>query len=89
ISAFPDPLKTGTDSLLKKIFNVLVTLATSVFQPRDLATGRDINCEALIATLKEKDPRGIVLSEIFKSGGSKQAGDRAPAEQQARGRGKP
>ncbi|HEU4346100.1 MAG TPA: AsmA family protein [Candidatus Binatia bacterium] len=89
ISAFPDPLKTGTDSLLKKIFNVLVTLATSVFQPRDLATGRDINCEALIATLKEKDPRGIVLSEIFKSGGSKQAGDRTPAEQQARGRGKP
>lgn len=90
ISAFPDPLKTGTDSLLKKIFNVLVTLATSVFQPRDIASGRDIDCDALIATLKEKDPRGVVLSDIYKSGGAKKAaGDRTPDEQQARRRGKP
>ena len=64
-----------------------MTLATSVFQPRDIASGRDIDCDALIATLKEKDPRGVVLSDIYKSGGSRKVADnRTPAEQQARGR---
>ena len=40
ISVFPDPIKTGTDSLVKKIFNVLTMLVMSPFQPETSARGR-------------------------------------------------
>lgn len=59
-SVFPDPLKTGTDSVLAKIFNALVTLLSTPLQPRDLGLGRDIDCEALIASVKGKDPYGVI-----------------------------
>jgi uncharacterized protein involved in outer membrane biogenesis len=36
------PLKTGTDSLVAKIFNVFVMLALSPLQPRDLGLGQDV-----------------------------------------------
>jgi uncharacterized protein involved in outer membrane biogenesis len=71
VSAFPDPLKTGTKSLLAKIFNVFVLVATSVIQPRDLWFGRDFNCDALLASLQDKDPQGVVLKDHYKD--SKQA----------------
>ena len=71
VSAFPDPLKTGTKSLLAKIFNVFVLVATSVIQPRDLWFGRDFNCDALLASLQDKDPQGVVLKDHYKH--SKQA----------------
>jgi uncharacterized protein involved in outer membrane biogenesis len=60
ISVFPDPIKTGTESLLAKVFNVFMMLAMSPLQPRDLATGRDVNCDALIAQVQEKDPHAVV-----------------------------
>ncbi|HEX2227022.1 MAG TPA: AsmA family protein [Candidatus Binatia bacterium] len=66
-SAFPDPLKTGTKSLLAKIFNVFLLVATSPVQPRDLWFGRDFNCDALLASLQEKDPRGTVLRDHYKN----------------------
>lgn len=78
VSVFPDPLKTGTDSLLKKAFNVLVMLALSPFQPRDLAMGRDIDCDALIANLQEKDPKGVVLKDIDKTVASNGAAGSRP-----------
>jgi hypothetical protein len=62
ISVFPDPIKTGTESLLAKVFNVFLMLAMSPFQPRDLAMGRDVNCDALIAKVQEKDPHRVVPS---------------------------
>jgi uncharacterized protein involved in outer membrane biogenesis len=71
ISVFPDPLKTGTKSLLAKIANVFMVLVTAVVQPRDLGFGEDIDCGALIAGLQKKDPHGIVLEERKKPGGSK------------------
>jgi uncharacterized protein involved in outer membrane biogenesis len=71
ISVFPDPLKTGTKSLLAKIANVFMVLVTAVVQPRDLGFGEDIDCGALIAGLQKKDPHGIVLKEVQKPGGSK------------------
>jgi uncharacterized protein involved in outer membrane biogenesis len=86
LSAFPDPLKTGTKSLLAKIFNVFVLVATSVVQPRDLWFGRDFNCDALLASLQDKDPQGVVLKDHYKQ--SKQAkakppqNKREPARQQ-------
>jgi len=82
VSAFPDPLKTGTKSLLAKIFNVLVLVATSPLQPRDLWFGRDFNCDALLANLQEKDPRGLVLKDHYKNkppAAKPQSNKRAPA----------
>jgi len=66
ISVFPDPIKVGTDSLLKKIFNVLTMLVLSPFQPRDLGQGKDVDCDALIAEVQQQDPRGIVLKDVIK-----------------------
>ena len=68
VSVFPDPLKTGTKSLLAKIANVFMVLVSAVVQPRDLWFGRDIDCETLIAGLQQKDPRGIVLKDVYKAG---------------------
>jgi uncharacterized protein involved in outer membrane biogenesis len=83
LSVFPDPIKTGTDSLLKKIFNVLTMLVMTPLQPRDLGQGKDMDCDALIAQVQDQDPRGIVLKDVQKNGGPKTApGDREPAAQQ-------
>lgn len=71
ISVFPDPLKTGTESLPAKIFNVMVMLATVVFQPRDLWWGQDADCDALIAKIQEKDSYGVVPKNVHKTGGPK------------------
>jgi uncharacterized protein involved in outer membrane biogenesis len=68
VSAFPDPIKTGTDSLFKKIFNVLTMLVLSPLQPRDLGLGKDVNCDALIASVEKQDPRGVVLKDVYKTG---------------------
>jgi hypothetical protein len=61
ISAFPDPIKTGTDSWFKKIFNVLTLLVMSPLQPRDLGQGKDVDCDALFAKVRKQDPQGLVL----------------------------
>lgn len=71
VSVFPDPIKTGTDSLFKKIFNVLTMLVLSPLQPRDLGLGKDVDCDALIASVQQKDPRGIVLKDVYKASGPK------------------
>ena len=68
VSVFPDPIKTGTDSLFKKIFNVLTMLVLSPLQPRDLGLGKDVDCDALIASVQKQDPRGVVLKDIYKTG---------------------
>lgn len=60
ISAFPDPIKTGTQSVFKKIFNVLALLFTSPLQPRDLGQGRDLNCPALMAKVEAQDSAKVV-----------------------------
>ena len=69
VSVFPDPLKTGTKSLLAKIANVFMVLTSAVVQPRDLWFGRDIDCDTLIAGLQKKDPHGVVLKDVQKPGG--------------------
>jgi uncharacterized protein involved in outer membrane biogenesis len=74
ISAFPDPIKTGTESLLAKVFNVFMMLAMSPLQPRDLAMGRDVNCDALIAQVQEKDPHGVVPSYTQTAAAQRSAG---------------
>ena len=79
VSVFPDPIKTGTDSLFKKIFNVLTMLVLSPFQPRDLGLGKDMDCDALIASVQKQDPRGVVLKDVYKASGPKTA----PAEQES------
>lgn len=66
ISVFPDPIKTGTDSLIKKIFNVLTMLVMTPLQPRDFGQGKDADCTALIASVQKQDPQGIVLKDIQK-----------------------
>jgi hypothetical protein len=71
VSVFPDPLKTRTKSLLAKIANVFMVLASAVVQPRDLWFGRDIDCNTLIAGLQKKDPHGVVLKDVQKPGGPK------------------
>jgi uncharacterized protein involved in outer membrane biogenesis len=71
ISVFPDPIRTGTDSLIKKIFNVLTVLVLSPFQPRDLAQGKDIDCDALLANAQKYDPKGVVLKDVYKARGQK------------------
>jgi uncharacterized protein involved in outer membrane biogenesis len=79
VSAFPDPIKTGTDSLFKKIFNVLTMLVLSPLQPRDLGLGKDVDCDALIASVQKQDPRGVVLKDVYKASGPKTIpGDRQP-----------
>jgi uncharacterized protein involved in outer membrane biogenesis len=84
VSVFPDPIKTGTESLFKKIFNVLTMLVLSPLQPRDLGLGKDVDCDALIASVQKQDPRGVVLKEVYKASGPKTVpGDREPAQQYA------
>jgi AsmA family protein len=68
VSVFPDPIKTGTESLFKKIFNVLTMLVLSPLQPRDLGLGKDVDCDALIAGVQKQDPRGVVLKDVYKTG---------------------
>jgi AsmA family protein len=81
VSVFPDPIKTGTDSLFKKIFNVLTMLVLSPLQPRDLGLGKDVDCDALIASVQKQDPRGIVLKDVDKASGPKTApADRDPEQ---------
>jgi uncharacterized protein involved in outer membrane biogenesis len=83
LSVFPDPIKTGTDSLLKKIFNVLAMLVMTPLQPRDFAQGKDVDCDALIAQVQDQDPRGIVLKDVQKNAPPKTTpGDREPPAQQ-------
>ena len=67
ISVFPDPIKTGTDSLFKKIFNVLTMLVLSPFQPRNVGQGKDVDCGALIAQVQNQDPQGLVLKDIYRA----------------------
>ena len=68
VSVFPDPIKTGTESLLAKIFNVFVMLGLSPLQPRDLGLGQDVDCDALIASIQTRDPNGIVLKDFNQPG---------------------
>src|SRR4029078_9175198 len=65
ISVFPDPIKTGTDSLFKKIFNVLTMLVLAPLQPRKLGQGKDVDCNALIAQVQNQDPQGLVLKDVY------------------------
>ena len=58
LSVFPDPIKTGTDSLLKKIFNVLTMLVLSPLQPRDIGQGTDVDCDAADGQSPETGPKG-------------------------------
>src|SRR5690349_6069708 len=68
ISVFPDPIKTGTDSLFKKLFNVLTMLVLTPLQPRDFGQGKDVDCDALIAQVQNQDPQGLVLKDVQKPG---------------------
>jgi uncharacterized protein involved in outer membrane biogenesis len=77
ISVFPDPIKTGTDSLYKKLFNVLTMLVLTPLQPRDFGQGKDIDCDALIAQVQKQDPKGLVLKDLQKPRSEKVA----PAKQ--------
>jgi uncharacterized protein involved in outer membrane biogenesis len=80
VSVFPDPLRSGTDSMVRKIFNVLVMLALSPFQPRDLWLGKDMDCDALIDGVREKDPQAAAWVDGHKKiDGPKQAVAHAPA----------
>ena len=81
MSVFPDPLKTGTESLFAKIFNVLVMLLTSPLQPRDLGLGRDVNCDELLARVREKDSQGVVPKEFHENGGGNRAAVNQPHKQ--------
>jgi hypothetical protein len=72
VSVFPDPIKTGTDSLVKKIFNVLTMLVLTPLQPRDLGQGKDTDCDALIASVQKQDPQGLVLKDVYKASEAKQ-----------------
>jgi AsmA family protein len=84
VSAFPDPIKTGTESLVAKIFNVFVMLVLSPLQPRDLGLGQDVDCDALMARVQEKDPYGVVPKDFYKMDGAKTVPDnRASAQQRA------
>jgi uncharacterized protein involved in outer membrane biogenesis len=73
LSAFPDPIKTGTESIFQKILNVLVMIVTSPIQPRDLGLGKDTDCDALIASIREHDTHGVVPKDSYSSGESKKA----------------
>jgi uncharacterized protein involved in outer membrane biogenesis len=81
ISVFPDPIKTGTESLVAKIFNVFVMLALSPLQPRDLGLAKDVDCDALMARVQERDPRGLILKDFQQTGATKESLDnRATAQ---------
>jgi uncharacterized protein involved in outer membrane biogenesis len=80
ISVFPDPIKTGTESLLAKIFNVLVVLVTSPLQPRDLGIAKDVNCDALIAHVQKRDPQGVILKDFQTAANTKASDDRATTQ---------
>jgi AsmA family protein len=67
LSAFPDPIKTGTESIFQKILNVLVMIAMSPLQPRDLGLGKDVDCAALIASIREHDTHGVVPKDFYSS----------------------
>ena len=82
VSAFPDPIKTGTESIFQKIFNVLVMIAMSPLQPRDLGLAKDVNCDALIAKVQEKDTYGVVPKKFDETGVSKTVPADQPAAQQ-------
>ena len=71
ISVFPDPIKIGTESLFKKIVNVLAMLVLSPVQPRDLGLGKDVDCHALIAGIQKNDPHGVVLKDFAQTGQAK------------------
>jgi hypothetical protein len=81
VSVFPDPIKTGTDSIIKKIFNVLTVLVLTPFQPRDLAQGKDVDCDALLANAQKYDPKGVVLKDVYKARGQKPPANREPQPQ--------
>ena len=81
ISVFPDPIKTGTDSLFKKIFNVITMLVMTPLQPRDLGQGKDVDCDALIAQVQNQDPQGLVLRDVYKATGGEVPANRGAAEQ--------
>ena len=84
ISVFPDPIKTGTDSLFKKLFNVVTMLVMTPFQPRDLGQGKDVDCDALIAQVQNQDPNGLVLKDVMKPSGEQMVSrKRNSAEQQS------
>ena len=85
ISAFPDPIKTGTDSLVAKIFNVFVMLVLSPLQPRDLGLAQDVDCDALMASIQKKDPRGVVLKDFHQTGAREATPDNRPAAPQQAG----
>lgn len=86
VSVFPDPLKTGTKSLLAKIANVFMVLVSAVVQPRDLGFGEDMDCDALIAGLQKKDPHGVVLKEVQPPGESKTVAGKQDTAQTTRSR---
>jgi AsmA family protein len=71
ISVFPDPIKTGTDALYKKLFNVLTMLLLTPLQPRDFGQGKDVDCDALMAQVQNQDPKGLVLKDLQKPSGEK------------------
>jgi uncharacterized protein involved in outer membrane biogenesis len=73
ISVFPDPIKIGTDSLYKKIFNVLTMLVLTPVQPRDFGQGKDVDCNDLIAQVQKQDPKGLVLKDLQKPSSEKVA----------------
>jgi len=81
ISVFPDPIKTGTDSLFKKIFNVITMLVMTPLQPRDLGQGKDVDCDALIAQVQNQDPQGLVLRDVYEATGGEVPANRGAAEQ--------
>ena len=85
ISAFPDPIKTGTDSLVAKIFNVFVMLVLSPLQPRDLGLAQDVDCDALMASIQKKDPRGVVLKDFHQTGAREATPDNRPAAREQAG----
>ena len=86
VSVFPDPIKTGTKSLLAKIANVFMVLVSGVVQPRDLWFGKDIDCATLIAGLQEKDPHGVVLKDVQTPSRSKTVAGKQDAAQTTRSR---
>ena len=59
-SVFPDPIKTRTQSIIQKVFNVFTMLALTPFQPRDLGLEKDIDCDALIARVQDKDAPRVI-----------------------------
>jgi hypothetical protein len=76
----------STDSLFKKIFNVLTMLVMSPIQPRDLGLGKDADCDALIASVQKQDPHGVVLKDVQKPDEPATSGNRESAQRQASAR---